>query len=70
VIDIDKIENKDELRIGNIDKDYNDDICDRAESGANALSFSRYFVVLEFSVYLFIIIVYLFIISTYLMIPS
>jgi hypothetical protein len=69
VIDIEKDEKEDELRIGNIDSDDNDDICNRAESDANALSFSRYFIILEFSVYLFVIIVYLFIISTYLTIP-
>jgi hypothetical protein len=69
VIDIEKDEKGDELGIGTIDSDDNDDIYNRAESDANALSFSRYFIILEFSVYLFIIIVYLLIISTYLTIP-
>lgn len=69
MINIEKEEKGDELRIGNIDSDNNDGIYNWAESDANALSFSRYFIILEVSVYLFIIIVYLFIISTYLTIP-
>lgn len=69
MIDIETDEKGDEIRIENVDSDDNDDIHNWAESDANALSFSRYFIILEFSVYLFIIIVYLFIISSYLTIP-
>ena len=69
MIDIEKDEKGDELRIGIIDSDDNDDNYNWAESDANALSFSRYFIILEFSVYLFFFIVYLFIISTYSTIP-
>lgn len=64
MIDIEKDEEGDELRIGNIDPYDYDDVYNWAEKDANALSFSRYIIILEFSVYLFIIIVYLFIIST------
>lgn len=63
MIDIEKNVKGDELRIGKTDSDDNDDIYNWAKSDANALSFSRYSMILEFSVYLFIIIVYLFIIS-------